>query len=298
MVKNRLHKYVSIDILKRILGGSIRMTQPGGFNDPFEFLPELTIPNDQAGKLANFSFDIRAPRRESPLTAVIQVTDGQAASDITSRHILDILNQHIGILCLSKAPDSILMWSHYADQYQGAVITFDADHEFFADQIEVEYVEERPKKHIDSYKSEPVPVAELCAKSIEWTYEQEVRIVRPLQDCKRMEKTDTRGFPVFTADIPQEAIVSVALGERTPVSQQQEIYQLVINTKIGLTLSAVDNVGYGFRQEVVLSPGEFRNPTMSPLTAHIFLRAGGSLAELARTLIDRHPMSPIVNKRV
>jgi len=274
------------------------MTQPGGFNDPFELLPELIVPADQAGKPIGFSFDIHAPRRETPLTAVVQLTDGQVARDITSRHILDGLNQQIGILCLSRAPNSILMWSHYADQYQGAVIAFDVDHEFFAGQIEVEYVEERPKKHIDSYKPEPVPLAELCAKSMEWQYEREVRIVRSLQDCKKTEKTDTRGFPVFTADIPQEAIVSVALGERTPVPQQQEIYQLVKDTKIGLTLSAVDNAGYGFRQEVILYPGDLRNPTLSPRTAHIFLGTSGVLAELARSMIDHHPMSPIVNKTV
>ncbi|WMY09102.1 DUF2971 domain-containing protein [Paraburkholderia phenoliruptrix] len=298
MVKNRLHKYVSIDALKRILGGSIRMTQPCAFNDPFELLPELIVPADQAGKPITFSFDVRAPRREDKLTTAVQLADGQVASDITSRHILDVLNQQIGILCLSEAPNSILMWSHYADQYQGAVISFDADHEFFAGQIEVEYVEERPKKHIDTYKPEPVPLAELCAKSVEWRYEQEVRIVRSLQDCKKTETTDNRGFPVFTADIPQEAIVSVALGERTPIPQQQEIYQLVKSTKIGLTLSAVDNAGYGFRQEVILYSGDLRNPSLSPRTAHIFLGTGGVLAELARTMIDNHPISPIVNKTV
>ncbi|NYH21748.1 DUF2971 domain-containing protein [Paraburkholderia bryophila] len=298
MAKHRLHKYVSIDTLKRILGGSIRMTQPGGFNDPFELLPEIVVPADQAGDRIGFSFDILAPRRETLLTAVVQLTDGQVASDITSRHILVELNQQIGILCLSKAPNSILMWSHYADQYQGAVIAFDADHEFFAGQIEVEYVEERPRKHIDSYKSEPVPLAELCSKSVEWKYEQEVRIVRPLRDCKKTEHLDIRKFPVFTADIPQEAIVSVALGERTPVPQQQEIYQLLKDTKIGLTLSAVDNVGYGFRQEVILYPGDFRNPTVSARTAHIFLGTSGFHAEAARWMIDHHPMSPIVNKTV
>ncbi|ORC47407.1 hypothetical protein B2G74_19910 [Burkholderia sp. A27] len=292
MVKNRLHKYVSIGTLKRILGGAIRMSQPSAFNDPFELLPELIIPADRAGKSISFSFDIDAPRRETPLTAVVQLNEGQVSSDITSRHILDVLNKHVGILCLSKAPNSILMWSHYADQYQGAVVAFDADHEFFARQIEVEYVEERPKKHVDSYESEPVPLAELCSKSIEWKYEHEVRIVQLLEDCKKTDTTDIRGFPVFTADIPQQAIASVALGERTAIPQQQEIYQLVKNTQIGLTLSAVDNAGYGFRQEVILYPGNLRNPTLSPRTAHIFAGNGCALAELARSMIDNPSYEP------
>lgn len=274
------------------------MTQPGAFNDPFELLPEIIVRTDQAEERISFSFDILAPRRANPLATVVHSTDGQVASDITSRHILDELNRQVGILCLSRSPNSILMWSHYADQYQGAVVSFDADHQFFAGQIPVEYAAERPKKHLDSYKSEPVPLAELCAKSIGWEYEQEVRIIRALRDCVNTEHVDARGFPVFTLGVPAEAIVTVALGERTPVCEQKEIHKLLRDTNIGLTLSAIDNVGYGFRQEMVLYPGTFRNPTVSPRTAHIFADADSFFGEAARWMIDNHPASPIVNKTI
>jgi hypothetical protein len=70
----------------------------------------------------------------------------------------------------------------------------------------------------------------------------------------------------------------------------------VKDTKLGLTLSAVDNSGFEFRQEVILYPGDLRNPTLSPRTAHIFLGTSGVLAELACSMIDNHPMSRIVNK--
>jgi Protein of unknown function (DUF2971) len=96
------------------------------------------------------------------------------------------------------------MWSHYAHQYQGAVISFDADHEFFADQISVEYVTERPKVPIETYTSGPIPLAELCNKSKEWWYEQEVRIARLLKECKKTDQVDSRGFSVFTAQLPRD----------------------------------------------------------------------------------------------
>ncbi len=48
-------------------------------------------------------------------------------------------NQHIGILSLARVKDSLLRWSHYVDQYAGAVVGFDGFHEFFAGQIDVEY---------------------------------------------------------------------------------------------------------------------------------------------------------------
>ncbi|MFM0372375.1 DUF2971 domain-containing protein [Paraburkholderia aspalathi] len=296
MAKNLLYKYVNVCALKRILGGSIRLTQPGAFNDPFELLPEIVVRPDQAEEQINLSFDILAPRREAPLDAVVQMTDGHVASDFTSRNILDQLNQQVGILCLSKSSNSILMWSHYGDQYQGAVIAFDADHEFFTGQIPVEYVKERPKKHIDSYKIAPIPLSELCAKSVEWQYEQEVRIIRALRDCNRTENFDARGFPVFTMEVPQEAIHFVSMGERTPVPQQKAIFQLLHKTKIGLTLSAVDNAGYGFRQETILYPGDFRNPTVSARTAHIFAGTNSPFADMARWMIEKHPASKLVNK--
>ncbi len=99
------------------------------------------------------------------------------------------------ILCLSESPNSILMWSHYADQYQGAVISFDADHQFFVDQIGVKYVTERPKIPIETYTSGPIPLSELCNKSQEWQYEQEVRIARLLTECKKTNQGRRQRIP-------------------------------------------------------------------------------------------------------
>ena len=39
-----LFKYVKFQDLMRILDGTIRLTQPGAFNDPFELVPELYVP--------------------------------------------------------------------------------------------------------------------------------------------------------------------------------------------------------------------------------------------------------------
>lgn len=295
MSDSLLYKYVNIINLKHILGGSIRMTQPGAFNDPFELLPEIVVPRDQTERPLKLSFDLLSPRRSDAAQAVV-LTSELVASDFTSRSILDELNKQVGILCLSKSPNSILMWSHYADQYKGAVVAFDGNHEFFQSQISVEYVSERPRRHIDSYGSEPIPLAELCAKSLDWEYEREVRVIRSLNDCDQIGQPDPRGFPIFVMKIPKEAIVTVALGERTPVAEQREIYNLLHETEIGLTLSAIDNVGYGFRQERILYAGKFRNPTISPRTAHIFAGTNSSFSAMAQQLIDSHPLSPLVNK--
>ena len=59
-----LYKYVKFEDLKRILDGSIRFTQPGAFNDPFEMVPELYVPEGSGIEKIAIQFSVTAPRRE------------------------------------------------------------------------------------------------------------------------------------------------------------------------------------------------------------------------------------------
>jgi hypothetical protein len=296
-----LYKYVSIDVLKRILSGSIRFTQPGAFNDPFELLPEVVTPDGEPERKFPLRLDIMAPRRNPPIGDVDEILTGHRASDATARTLVEELNTVIGILCLSKNGNSLLMWSHYAEQYAGAVVEFDATHEFFAGQIDVEYRARRPKKHVSILTEavEPLPLAELCAKSQEWGYEAEVRIARQLAECEQVG-VDGRDFPVFVQKIPRDAIKSIIVGERTKIADQQEIYRIIKETKIGMLLAAVDEVGYEFRYERIKfnEPLSKMQPMMSPRTAHIFADAATQQGEFARWLVKHHPLSKIVNKTV
>jgi hypothetical protein len=293
-----LYKYVGIAGLRSILEGSIRFTQPSAFNDPFEMLPEIIVPNDAAERQISVSFDILAnspiPRGESAES----IPDGCGSSDAISRDIVQQLNQVIGILRLSKIHNSLLMWSHYANQYAGAVVAFDGSHDFFAGQIDVEYRATRPRRHVNTYLAEiPIPVAELCTKSDQWAYEQEVRIIRRLTDCVR-SGADSRDIPVFTRAVPIESINSVILGERTTVAEQRDIFARIMNTNISLSLAAVDHAGFTFREERIKYgvPISEIGPMISPRTAHIFKDLPSHLGELARWMVEHHPMSKIVNR--
>jgi hypothetical protein len=120
------YKYLNLDGLRRILAGSVRFTQPSAFNDPFELLPEIVMPTNEPERKINVQFDILGKRRVPPVGEVDVIPDGFGSGDPTSRDIVHQLNGLIGIFCLSRQSDSLLMWSHYADQYAGAVVEFDA----------------------------------------------------------------------------------------------------------------------------------------------------------------------------
>ena len=290
-----LYKYVTFKDLKRILDGSIRFTQPGAFNDPFEMVPELHVPEGFGSKEIDIRFSVTAPRREPIVGALDDDFASDYCSDQNSRRILDSLNQSIGILCLSKNGSSLLMWSHYADSYSGAVVKFDETHEFVSGHFDVKYSERRPKVDIASYTDvdEPVPIAELCVKAKEWEYEKEVRVVRSLADCKCVGAPS--GFPIYVMDIPPDCIESVTLGERMPVCQQREIWESVRDMEsVSLYLDAVSNWGYDFRSEPIQLRG-MKNPIVSPRTAHIFANQNGTYGEIARWLVEKHPLSGMAN---
>ncbi len=296
-----LYKYVDVAGLRRILDGSVRFTQPSAFNDPFELLPEIVLASTEPERPINVAFDIFAQRRSPPVGEVDQIPQNYCSNDATSRDIVRQLSELIGILSLSRTNQSLLMWSHYADQYTGAVIEFDGSHEFLARQTDIEYRPIRPKRLLSDYLTgEPIPVSELCVKSDQAAHEQEVRVIRTLADCEKTDQYDRRGFQIYIRKIPAECIKGIIFGERMDVRVQREIYSRVKDTNIGLTLAAVDASGYAFRHERIKFnvPVSRIGPMMSPRTAHIFSNEQNVRAEFAHWMIDHHPLSKVVNKPI
>ena len=113
-------------------------------------------------------------------------------------------------------------------------------------------------------------------------------------------KVDPRGFPIYTRALPVEAIKSIMLGERMSVEAQREVFARVMDTNIVLDLAAIDLSGYGFRRERIKMqvPINKMGPWMSPRTAHIFRDLTSARGEIARYLIEKHPLSKVVNKPI
>ena len=122
------------------------------------------------------------------------------------------------------------MWAHYAESFSGAVIEFDGDHEFFEWAFDVQYSHDRPIRDWELYRREPIPIAEMCDKSIEWKFEKEVRLAKCLSDCK-LSKVEN-GVPIYLAEIPYECIKSVILGERVDNYRAKEIFDIIQDNDI------------------------------------------------------------------
>ena len=72
------------------------------------------------------------------------------------------------------------------------------------------------------------------------------------------------------------------------------------DTRITLALAAIDHRGYAFRREPIKMavPVSEMNPWITPRTAHNFSHLKTPFGDIARFLIDKHPMSKTVNKPV
>ena len=78
-----------------------------------------------------------------------------------------------GCLSLSATATNVLMWSHYAQNHEGYVIGFDADHEYFGESVSpVIYSSVRPPHNPFEHRHSG---AIFYTKSADWSYEQEYR---------------------------------------------------------------------------------------------------------------------------
>jgi hypothetical protein len=122
----------------------------------------------------------------------------------------------MGIFCLSGKKDSILMWSHYAENHKGVCLMFDTtkDSNFFKGLRKVNY----SSNYISyTYVSTPKTLSKvLYQKSLDWKYEDEYRIISP----------DGRGLK----PISKLALVGIIFGCRCESSNKIKIKKEVASS--------------------------------------------------------------------
>jgi hypothetical protein len=90
-----------------------------------------------------------------------------------------MLGNEIGLCCLSRVPDSILMWSHYGRDHRGYCLEFQATDQtvMFGEAQPVLYSEDFPI--VDFYNTPKDTQVDLIflTKYLGWAYEQEWRVI-------------------------------------------------------------------------------------------------------------------------
>lgn len=214
-----LYKFGGLDRIDIIANENIRYTRIYDLNDPFE-VPrfEKEAISEMGGKslfwnldaqLASFksAIDEGLPEavrddpefRERLRTDVQKVlvennTKGRAQMNRRLASFWTAFRKgqfECGVLSVSEAVSSPLMWAHYADNHSGIAIGFDPKHRCFGSTVDpgemrlgefrpVIYCEDRPSHELMNLD----PSSTLFHKFHHWAYEREWRSIKALDDAK------------------------------------------------------------------------------------------------------------------
>jgi hypothetical protein len=202
-----LYKYTDRWGLKVLENLRLKVTPPNQFNDPFELTPRsrftitpATIAQRAKTQPENYRELYELMQRdglsvsfeqflvEMPKIMALPSKFGEFRT-LARRNLyeldmqsIDEASKGIGLICVSKRPDSIPMWSYYADKHKGFAIGIDIEkirQGFNTAFGRVRYVKHRPRadpyleSESESWSKQLGAV--LFSKSLDWRHEQEFR---------------------------------------------------------------------------------------------------------------------------
>lgn len=213
----------------------LKISRFGEFNDPFEMVMGnylASVSQDEHDEIMSLSGTLSDPA--SYIDAAWDAECGVRAS--------------VGVLCFASKEDNLLMWSHYANNHAGICIELDSTAEFFNGQYQdapttlfsdlnlehkfkdryqnigilkpVTYDIERPT-YIEPHELE-YDTESWFVKSPEWHYEQELRLLLPIDHAERVEVGQSN---LYFYPVEPNIIKSIILGCQMPVSKKQEVYE-------------------------------------------------------------------------
>jgi len=103
-----------------------------------------------------------------------------------AKNFRNIASENNGIVSFSKSWREPLMWAHYAKSHTGIALGFEVPNRLLT---HINYITDRiiPPLDVDNNKNSMSELVDLLLKSKHknWEYEEEVRLVRSLQNCDK-----------------------------------------------------------------------------------------------------------------
>ncbi|MBE4602019.1 DUF2971 domain-containing protein [Vibrio navarrensis] len=203
----------------------LKISRFGEFNDPFEMV------------MGNYLASVDQEEYDLHMSLSITLSDGASYYDFAQDALCGV-RASVGVLCFASKNDNLLMWAHYANNHSGICIEFDRSAEFFNGQYKdaTEFMGKKSKDHYQNigvirhveYQIERPTYLEPSEleydteswfiKSPEWKYEEEQRLLLPLELA---EKIPGLNIPFYAVE--PRIIKSITLGCQMPASTKKEI---------------------------------------------------------------------------
>lgn len=245
IIENERIRYTQKEALNDIFDLQIRIDELFGlerftgqvdyYSDSFYDEAFKNIPNSV---IKQFGGKDKVKNMMQPLIPIVKkfldTNIGSIESDFTKEimpAIEDGFHKSIGILCLTEDVNNNLMWAHYSNMNKGFALQLNVQQKYFYDDQNglpispVEYTEVPYKidNLLDSVKSDPHLAFSMMTfnKSIDWEYEREWRMIRPLQQAEDTSITDVNGFTVYLHHIPRDCIDGIVFGHNSNEKDKQ-----------------------------------------------------------------------------
>jgi Protein of unknown function (DUF2971) len=146
------------------------------------------IPDERFRFLVGKAFPKEPPEFAITFLKVIRKVSESSRTEHVDR-LNEFLKQNLSVCCFCETRDSILMWTHYADEHRGCCVEFDVRGQFIPDAVghllPVIYKDElfNVTPYYSAIASEGgnnwANMLAACHKKKDWDYEREWRIVFP-----------------------------------------------------------------------------------------------------------------------
>ncbi|HEY5590485.1 MAG TPA: DUF2971 domain-containing protein [Paludibacter sp.] len=217
-----LYKYTPLnDKTKKIITeNELWFSTPTDFNDPFD----CKISSDTNISEYDLITYIKETRPNMTDFEVEKYAENlkDKIGDYIQESIDSIINK-AGICCFSEINDSILMWSHYANNHTGICLKFDilSDPDFFISPLRMVY---KDTYSTINFLKEPKKCVEELIKSkhIGWSYEKEIRVYKP-----------NEGNQVIK--FAKSSLVEVIFGCRSDKKEVEEFIKLIKDNEFNST---------------------------------------------------------------
>lgn len=194
-MKTHIYRYKYLPFtdgaLETIKSGTIKYSDPLEFNDPFDCRPHYQTEAIILDAIKNKRHILRRAGNDMGLSPAkrIQYKNQFIANlrkSIKSGAFQSRMNARFGIVCLSRRPLNILMWSHYANEHKGFLIELKIpvfgpiwEHSMPNEWLiphKIIYSKKRPMIGPVGHDPQAEFEQHSLTKSLDWRYEQEERV--------------------------------------------------------------------------------------------------------------------------
>lgn len=185
---------LNLEVLK---SNKMWYSAPCKFNDVFDC--DVTVDEDQLFNSIQAYPGVQGVRVGSPMWKEMKAQARSCAKGM--REMFAQMRSEMGIACLSELDDSLLMWAHYANNHCGMCVEYELmeiNRQLKFTPIPIIYSEERARivsLNPDTVERDTIKVflESLTAKSSEWRYEKEWRIIRDDGACGERWDAEKKG---------------------------------------------------------------------------------------------------------